>query len=221
MPINKYTIFGERASGTNYLQNLIDLNFDAKLTWEFGFKHFFGHNNLENSDDTLFICIVRDPHEWLNSFWRNPWHLSPLCKSNINNFLTSEISSYNNINSGLKDGTEILEDRHIFTKERYKNIFELRHTKLKYMIEDLIMLVNHYIFIKHEDLLYNFENTMHKIRSTGLQQKQNIKFPLNTLRYKNNGGMIYKKNKNYLISKKRIYDDKNLNPKYEKICGYL
>ena len=60
--IKKYTIYGERCSGTNYLENIIDINFDVNLTWEYGHKHFFGHqdNKLKNSDDTLFICIVRN-----------------------------------------------------------------------------------------------------------------------------------------------------------------
>ena len=37
-----YTIYGERCSGTNYLQNLIDINFsDVKITYKYGWKHFF------------------------------------------------------------------------------------------------------------------------------------------------------------------------------------
>jgi hypothetical protein len=77
--IKKYTIYGERCSGTNYLENLIDKNFDIKITWEFGWKHFFGFNDnqLKNSDDTLFICIVRNPVDWINSFYRELHH-SPI-----------------------------------------------------------------------------------------------------------------------------------------------
>ena len=40
--LKKYTIYGERCSGTKYLEQLMDSNFDIKLTWEFGWKHFFG-----------------------------------------------------------------------------------------------------------------------------------------------------------------------------------
>jgi len=53
-----------------------------------------------------------------------------------------------------------MEDRNIFTKERYKNIFELRYTKLKYMTEVLPQKVKHCIFIRYEDLLDDFENTI-------------------------------------------------------------
>ena len=40
--LKKFTIYGERCSGTNYLEKIINLNFDVNVTWEFGWKHFFG-----------------------------------------------------------------------------------------------------------------------------------------------------------------------------------
>ena len=40
--LRKYAIYGERCSGTNYLENIININFDVKITWEYGWKHFFG-----------------------------------------------------------------------------------------------------------------------------------------------------------------------------------
>jgi hypothetical protein len=80
--IRRYTIFGERCSGTTFLNSLMAANFDVKLTWEFGFKHFFGFNALENSDDTLFIGIIRHPHTWLNSFYKNPWHVAKELRGN-------------------------------------------------------------------------------------------------------------------------------------------
>ena len=55
--LKKYTIYGERCSGTNYLQYIMSINFDVKITWEYGRKHFFGFEDkkLNNSEDTLFI----------------------------------------------------------------------------------------------------------------------------------------------------------------------
>ena len=63
--LNKFTIYGERCSGTTYLEQIINLNFKADITWEYGWKHFFGFHDLTNSDDTLFICIVRNPYDWI------------------------------------------------------------------------------------------------------------------------------------------------------------
>ena len=81
MSINKYTIYGERNSGTNYLKQLMDKNFDVCFN-EINHKHFFWHNDLSNTDDILFIAIVRNPYDWLNSMYKTPYHIEHM-KSNI------------------------------------------------------------------------------------------------------------------------------------------
>ena len=75
--IKKVQIYGERCSGTNYLEDLITKNFNVEITWEYGWKHFFGfcEEKLVNSNDTLFICIIRDIYSWINSFFRELHHL--------------------------------------------------------------------------------------------------------------------------------------------------
>ena len=218
--LKKFTIYGERCSGTNYLGTIININFNTSLTWDYGWKHFFGFcdDALKNSDDTLFICIVRNPVDWVNSLYRIPWHLPKNIKTTVNKFLNSEIYSHNHntkwlhrcnhVKNVTKTNSEIMEDRNIYTGERYKNIFELRHTKIKWMIEDLPKKVKHYIFIKHEDLLYDFDNTLQKIKEKGLEVKENINFPLNTK-------TKYVKKKNF-IPDKLILSNPNFIPFYEK-----
>ena len=44
--------------------------------------------------------------------------------------MNKEFYSYNDECSALKNGKEIMEDRNIYTNKRYKNVFELRHTKI-------------------------------------------------------------------------------------------
>ena len=44
--LKKVTIYGERCSGTNYLENLLLLNFDIEIVWDYGSKHFFGFNKV-------------------------------------------------------------------------------------------------------------------------------------------------------------------------------
>ena len=121
--ISNIKIYGERCSGTNYLEVLILKNFKVNLIHSYGFKHFFGFQNLENSENTLFICIIRNYHNWLNSLWKDKWHISPLQRKSIKNFLYSEHWSYmdKKLYSPKDFGKEIMEDRHIYTKERYKN----------------------------------------------------------------------------------------------------
>lgn len=99
--INKFTIYGERCSGTNYLENIILENFDVEITWKYGQKHFFGFANLSNSDDTLFICLVRESLNWMNSLYKNPHHLSYSLRNNIDDFLNNQFFSFHN-NDAIK-----------------------------------------------------------------------------------------------------------------------
>ena len=99
--VTKFTIYGERCSGTNYLEQLITSNFELPVTWQYGWKHFFGFSDLQNSDDTLFFGIVRSPIEWIDSFFKNPYHIPPQNK-NIKNFLFNRFYSMNEKNELIK-----------------------------------------------------------------------------------------------------------------------
>lgn len=91
MTITKFTIFGERNSGTKYLQQMMLHNFDLKLTWQYGGKHWYikdhhprgraniatdalDQTSIQNSSDTLVIFIVRNPIDWLRSMHNKPYH---------------------------------------------------------------------------------------------------------------------------------------------------
>ena len=114
--IKKFTIYGERCSGTNYLKNLILANFDVNLTWEYGWKHFFGFNEIESKDtnDVLFICIVRNLPDWINSFFREKHHMQIKYKKNMSNkekldeFLNKEFFSITIIFGIIKNMIENL-----------------------------------------------------------------------------------------------------------------
>ena len=178
--ITKVTIYGERCSGTNYLEQLLIANFDVTITWEYGHKHFFGFSDLSNSDDTLFIGIIRNPYYWINSLYREQHHL-PSHFTNVDSFLNAEFYSLVN----RKSTVERMDDRNMYTKERYKNIFDMRTTKIKYLTEDMPNgLVKNYILITYDSLLDNFNVIMNKIKDKGLSVKSGIKFPLNIEYYK-------------------------------------
>ena len=52
------------------------------------------------------------------------------------------------------------------------------------LIEDLPNKVKNYIFIKHEDLINDFDKTLLRLKKKGLEVKKNIDFPLNSDNYK-------------------------------------
>lgn len=176
--ITHFKIFGERCSGTYLLEDTILKNFDVALEKKrYGHKHFFYDLDLSNSDNTLFICTVRDPIKWLNSLYRTPHHLPKEMCVSPEAFLTHEATAwtYNpprmDVYSKRNQAPELKAERNPFTGETYKNIFELRHIKNKWMSEELPKIVKNHIFIRYEDLVNNFEITMQKIRDKGLKMK--------------------------------------------------
>jgi hypothetical protein len=210
--IKYVTIYGERCSGTNYLEELILLNFDVEITWHYGWKHFFGFIDTSNSDDTLFIGIVRNLTDWVNSLYRERHHLPSELTQNVDTYLNNTFYSVHDNND------EMMYDRNMETNERYKNIFELRRVKNKYLIKKMPDLVKNYTLITHDDLNANFRHVMKKLKDCGLKIKDNIEFPLNISYYKKFKHVSFKK-KNNTISKETIYklidDNELLN--YEKL----
>lgn len=93
-------IYGEMHSGTNYLEMLLKNNFPKTPVFSglspkkriFSQKHFPAwftkplsyHSSLgiderfwtlDNSKDTLFIVIVRDPYNWVRALYKRPYHI--------------------------------------------------------------------------------------------------------------------------------------------------
>ncbi len=84
-------IFSERCSGSNYVEALLMYNFFPEREMyasKFGHKHFppwlelpieqyYGpprNYTYEDSDQTLFIVVFRDPYDWIRSFYLKPWY---------------------------------------------------------------------------------------------------------------------------------------------------
>ena len=176
--IRKLSILGERCSGTVYLQRLLEANFNISLTHEYHYKHFFGFDDpkhpLSESHCTLFVGIVRAPVEWLDSFYKYQWQLDQWRYTSWSDFLTKPIISYveSEMNVTLnklpeeqraaehakKLKHELWHDRNFADPKvpNWKNIFELRTNKLRYMIDTYPSKVDHYVVIRLEDLKPHF-----------------------------------------------------------------
>lgn len=213
--LRKVTIYGERCSGTSYLEELLLANFDVEIVWSYGWKHFFGFNDLSNSDDVLFIGIVRNLTDWVNSLFREHHHLQPELKSgNVSDFLNKPCYSFHD------SGVEIMEDRNIETKERYTNIFESRHIKNKFLVESMPNLVSNYLLITHDNLVDDFTNVMNQIKNCNLPVKSNIEFPINIHHYKHHEDAPYIKKQNtipddMIIEKANLHYEEILFPKMQ------
>jgi len=187
--IKKFIIYGERCSGTNFLENAILENFDIEISWEQGSKHFFCFNNYDkrNFDDTLYIGIIRHPIYWINSFSKELHHVPEINRKSLHNFLFNEFYSVNDeIETAPKLQTilfnnkpqkkyrysTMIEDLNYINNKKYKNIFELRKLKNEYLMEIMPTKVKNYILINYENLLNNYDETLELIKNKfNLNQK--------------------------------------------------
>jgi hypothetical protein len=156
--IKRIQIYGERCSGTNYLEDLLRRNVkSAQITWEFGWKHFFYRPGVEDANDCLFLVIYRNPFDWLRSLHRNPWHAAPPLRSlNFSDFIRAEWWCIHDEHSRTtptdpRYGTEIVRERDPETNERFANVLRLRTAKIRNW-ESLREKTSHHIAIKYEDL---------------------------------------------------------------------
>ena len=105
--ITKIKIVGERCSGTNYLSTLVQTNFKnidfaptliSSPTGRVGsHKHFITNFDYDEMD-TLVICIVRNPYDWMRSLHRQPHHLLQLSGLPFEIFVKRVARSYHNFN---------------------------------------------------------------------------------------------------------------------------
>ena len=159
-------IFGERCSGTKYLEGLIDRNFeDIQITKSFGYKHWFIKNHfprgkpntstdyecirpLSDSDDTLFLVIYRNPFDWLRSLHLKPYHAPNHQRLTFSKFIRKKWVSYetNQVNPLWPKN-----DNNYYFIEEAGNIIQLRTQKILHF-NNLKNVVNHVRFINYEKL---------------------------------------------------------------------
>jgi hypothetical protein len=159
-------IFGERNSGTNYLDRLLRRNVafepdrvlgstsKAKNPYGhiFGFKHWFVDDHLleqPRADRTLFIAIFRDPLFWLRSMAQRPYQAVNHADLPMDAFLREEWYAE-------EDGREMTRERDPETGRRFRNILELRSAKIRDFL-GLRAKVRYYRCLRYEDILYGGE----------------------------------------------------------------
>ena len=222
-PISKCTIFGERCSGTNYLEEVISQNFHVNCVNEYGNKHFFCFNDYQNkaTHDTLFIGIIRNPIYWLNSFSKELYHVSDVNKRSLKNFLFNNFYSVHdapiisksnqlqsillNVNKQLTTTSHAVnrKDLNYKTGRKYANIFELRKLKNDYLMNILPHKVPNYILINYENLLYNFDTTLDKIKTQFNLTAKNETF-INVTKYKKSDTHTFIKQRQITFSPKTV-----------------
>jgi hypothetical protein len=156
--INKIQIFGERCCGTNYLEHLLLANLEPiEITSQFGFKHCFHQEVIEETSDCLFVIIYRNPLDWLRAMHKTPYHAAfELRGIPFEDFIRkewwcqfdedAEVTSDNPLY-----GKEIMLERCPLTHKRFTSIMRLRTAKIN-NYESLKDKVDNSIYITLEEL---------------------------------------------------------------------
>ena len=214
--MTRYTILGERRSGTNFLQQCITDNFNLQLDWLGGWKHFFGYNRynekLKNNQDVIYLCIVRNPIDYFVSFYNSKLMQNEKRTKDIETFLLSEFYSVYCYKNRLIDVSDDYNFKN--NNKRYKNIFEMRSVKCRYILDDVPNLVSKYHFIRYEDLLDTIGTKFNLIK-----KNDSYLIDKNYVGAKINGGVI---TENYQVEdkiKQIIYNNIDLSTEHR--MGYL
>lgn len=161
--IRSFCVMGERCSGTKFLSLLIEKNFTHLHYESYGHKHFIpwinppylntkNNSTLDDasarcyyagSDHCLFIVVVRDPYDWLRSFYNKPYHVDPVLYTSFRSFITHQWHT--------TDTAVPTDNYNPWTNAPFNNVMELRKYKsLNYLT--VRNFVKNYLFIRYEDL---------------------------------------------------------------------
>lgn len=172
--IGKFQVYGERHSGTKFLQSSISEYFKLPETSFYGHKHHMGlglikPEKIAYARHVLFIGIIRDPYDWLLALFDLPLDVPHHLRMKMKDFLTNE---YYSIEFGTDN--ECFLDRNYSTKKnrRYKNILELRSIKLQYLNEIMPKLARNYILVSYEEFVRNHKNILEIISERFLLRKK-------------------------------------------------
>tara|TARA_R110002012_G_scaffold313722_2_gene525566 strand:+ start:11516 stop:12262 length:747 start_codon:yes stop_codon:yes gene_type:complete len=222
--VEEFKIIGERCSGTYYIQRLIEHNLKIAHTDEYGHKHFWSKRQNKYPKNLLIVCVVREPYSWMQSFFEKKWHLPEhLHKADFKTFVQSEMYSVkdNNIPSIAGEiGSEILADRSYITKRRFKDIFELRHTKMNFLFHEFPSMCSNMIIVRLEDFQNDFNQALNVIAHEFQIEKKLFPYE-NLIHYKGNPTLpIYEKKGLKLNTEEMELIDDNLDETWERALNY-
>lgn len=170
--IKRFTIFGERNSGTTRLIKNLKGILNLDYTRDFGFKHWYikdlnprgcVNNTTDNqckrsidyADDTIFIIIVRNPYNWFYSIYKNKNHIIKPTDESFIDFLKLEYvggSKKKKSKLWIKD-----ENQDYYFIESEENLVKLRNKKFNHFY-NLKKRVKNFFIINLENLEEDVSN---------------------------------------------------------------
>lgn len=232
-PVKRIVVLSEMCSGscfTGYLlgQNLetiveVDLPFNRHwLPW-FGYESSYhgleSDYTFENSEDTLFIILFRDPYDWLQSFYNYNLGRAEL-HSSFSCFIRGEWDLNMNYESLVKlRKYHPLADYNPETGLPFRNVIELRTAKIKNFLQVPKRVQNYYI-INYENVRDNPQEIINEVAEIF---NLCVKSEYNPIIYRRNkkGYGEYSPKKYPPISENDLfYINRQLDEEAEKFIGY-
>ncbi len=178
----KIKVFGERNSGTIYLEKLLRKNFKVQVLdyYTLGWKHRLAPSETEiSSQDSsiIYLILVKNPYSWLRSMYRKPYHQEELKRLDFNEFIEFPYGDYAN--------------PVIMWNTKYASYLNLEN------------YVENIAFLKYEDLLKFPEKTLNDIKNRFDLTPSMYWFSDIQNQLTNNHGELKKKfHKNYYLQEK-------------------
>lgn len=215
-----FRIYGERNSGTNFLQQILENNKFPTCGQEiientvYNWKHTVPSVHYKKLDTKVVdLFIFRNLDDWLVSFFKYPYHLKK--HKNFNNFLTLPQISNDEKFLDYRTNQCVNED------DNGKTIFQIRETKFLQLMEykrkhNDVILVN-LSFIQNEQNLSQFLDFVSDKYIPELKVNNYI------CSIKHTKCNSYRKNRNHKININRYRDiiDSKLNKGIENFINKL
>jgi hypothetical protein len=191
--IKEFTIFGERNSGTKYLERVLRDNLTINFTKDFGFKHWYikgldprGRSNTttdneclkpiddDSAHNTLFIITVRNPFDWVVAMYKKPYCIKEADTTSLIKFLKSPYIAYEqgrppDHNESSKTPWHLDPQTNTYFIEESNHIITLRNEKNNHFLS-LMNKVRYCAIIRQECL---YENIAGMVKMFNLNLRNN------------------------------------------------
>jgi len=166
---NEFLLFGERCSGTNVVQSLVEQNFNMKVSWHLGYKHWPDININWDEVDLPIVLVTRNPFSYFSSLYRKPWHApEEIRKLEFSDFLRSEWWNVYNEEVRVSPGDDRYGKempREFFHEEgrRFRNVVEMRSVRLRQLAEIYNSRAKKVVVVDFEELRSDQDSVVHRI----------------------------------------------------------
>lgn len=212
-PIISFKIFGERNSGTNFLEELVQENLLSNAKERLPYNNSYSHKHypcwfelplefyhcprchytFEGSENVLFLVIYRNPYDWLSSM-----HAKPFDSRQVKRFSTFIRSPWELDPSKPAVKHELEKnpwvDRNPENGALFANVIQLRSAKIRAMQQVKDRVENIY-YIKYETLKDHPEEVLQEMKTLFQLKKTKVYHPV----------LYYKGTQNLGLYKQRTY----------------